>query len=151
MTWTVNSEMCIRDRKITGLGAIPVIAVAGHDTGSAVAAVPALDRNFAYLSSLQVVAVPQRGGTQTGEAFLSLPGQPEADTASPNLLDLISGPLHQLSLIHISNPPTAIKPTANNSKTSILDSTNLVLFIGCLLYTSARSSNASIGMKRCMI
>lgn len=38
-------------RKITGLGAIPVIAVAGHDTGSAVAAVPALDHNFAYLSS----------------------------------------------------------------------------------------------------
>ena len=38
-------------QKITGLGAIPVIAVAGHDTGSAVAAVPALDRNFAYLSS----------------------------------------------------------------------------------------------------
>ena len=36
---------------ITGLGAIPVIAVAGHDTASAVAAVPALDRNFAYLSS----------------------------------------------------------------------------------------------------
>lgn len=38
-------------QKLTGLGAIPVIAVAGHDTGSAVAAVPALDRNFAYLSS----------------------------------------------------------------------------------------------------
>lgn len=38
-------------QKMTGLGAIPVIAVAGHDTGSAVAAVPALDRNFAYLSS----------------------------------------------------------------------------------------------------
>ena len=36
---------------ITGLGAIPVIAVAGHDTASAVAAVPAMDRNFAYLSS----------------------------------------------------------------------------------------------------
>lgn len=38
-------------QRITGLGAIPVIAVAGHDTASAVAAVPALDRNFAYLSS----------------------------------------------------------------------------------------------------
>ncbi len=36
---------------ITGLGAVPVIAVAGHDTGSAVAAVPALNKNFAYLSS----------------------------------------------------------------------------------------------------
>lgn len=30
--------------------AIPVIAVAEHDTGSAVAAVPALDKSFAYLS-----------------------------------------------------------------------------------------------------
>lgn len=30
---------------------IPVIAVAGHDTASAVAAIPASDRNFAYLSS----------------------------------------------------------------------------------------------------
>ncbi|MDR2087654.1 MAG: rhamnulokinase [Dysgonamonadaceae bacterium] len=36
----------------TGLtGTIPVIAVAGHDTASAVAAVPAGDENFAYLSS----------------------------------------------------------------------------------------------------
>lgn len=38
-------------QKITGLEAIPVIAVAGHDTASAVAAVPALQKNFAYLSS----------------------------------------------------------------------------------------------------
>lgn len=35
----------------TGLGKIPVVAVAGHDTGSAVAAVPAVDSDFAYLSS----------------------------------------------------------------------------------------------------
>lgn len=38
-------------QRITGLGAVPVIAVAGHDTGSAVAAVPAVNPNFAYLSS----------------------------------------------------------------------------------------------------
>ncbi len=38
-------------QKMTGLGAIPVIAVAGHDTGSAVAAVPASNEKFAYLSS----------------------------------------------------------------------------------------------------
>lgn len=38
-------------QKQTGYGAIPVIAVAGHDTGSAVAAVPARNEKFAYLSS----------------------------------------------------------------------------------------------------
>ncbi|MDR0536823.1 MAG: rhamnulokinase [Tannerellaceae bacterium] len=35
----------------TGIAPIPVIAVAGHDTASAVAAVPALQPGFAYLSS----------------------------------------------------------------------------------------------------
>ncbi len=38
-------------QKITGLKAISVVAVAGHDTASAVAAVPAVDSDFAYLSS----------------------------------------------------------------------------------------------------
>lgn len=38
-------------QRMTGLGAIPVIAVAGHDTASAVAAVPAMSKDFAYLSS----------------------------------------------------------------------------------------------------
>lgn len=33
------------------LGNVPVVTVAGHDTGSAVAAVPAGNKNFAYLSS----------------------------------------------------------------------------------------------------
>ena len=35
----------------TGMDAVPVIAVAGHDTASAIAAVPAADEHFAYLSS----------------------------------------------------------------------------------------------------
>ncbi len=35
----------------TGIGKVPVVAVAGHDTASAVAAVPAQSKNFAYLSS----------------------------------------------------------------------------------------------------
>ncbi|HHV86261.1 MAG TPA: rhamnulokinase [Petrimonas sp.] len=38
-------------QKQTNLGAIPVIAVAGHDTASAVIATPAENGNFAYLSS----------------------------------------------------------------------------------------------------
>ncbi|GHT42753.1 rhamnulokinase [Bacteroidia bacterium] len=37
--------------KETGLAKVPVIAVAGHDTASAVAGVPAENENFAYLSS----------------------------------------------------------------------------------------------------
>lgn len=37
--------------QLAGCYEIPVKAVAGHDTGSAVAAIPAADRNFAYLSS----------------------------------------------------------------------------------------------------
>jgi rhamnulokinase len=37
--------------KVGDYEGIPVIAVAGHDTASAIAAVPATDENFAYLSS----------------------------------------------------------------------------------------------------
>lgn len=37
-------------QEFTGLPAVEVIAVAGHDTGSAVAAVPAEDEKYAYLS-----------------------------------------------------------------------------------------------------
>lgn len=38
-------------QKSTGLGPIPVVAIAGHDTASAVAATPASNEKFAYLSS----------------------------------------------------------------------------------------------------
>ena len=48
---TVIGELTKEVQEMTGLGAIPVVAVAGHDTGSAVAAVPAKDEHFAYLSS----------------------------------------------------------------------------------------------------
>ena len=38
-------------QELTGLGDVPVIAVAGHDTASAIAAIPAEDENYVYLSS----------------------------------------------------------------------------------------------------
>ena len=38
-------------QRLTGLGAVEVVAVASHDTGSAVATVPAEDMSMAYLSS----------------------------------------------------------------------------------------------------
>lgn len=44
-------ELTPEIQELTHLGAVPVIAVAGHDTGSAVAAVPAEGQDFAYLSS----------------------------------------------------------------------------------------------------
>jgi len=46
MVGTLSPEV----QRQTGLGPIPVVAVAGHDTASAVAAVPAQDERFAYLS-----------------------------------------------------------------------------------------------------
>ena len=49
--------------KETGLGEVPVVAVAGHDTASAIVAVPAMDEHFAYLSSgtwsLMGIEVPE--------------------------------------------------------------------------------------------
>ena len=48
---TIIGTLTEEVQKMTGLNAVPVIAVAGHDTASAVAAVPAKNEEFAYLSS----------------------------------------------------------------------------------------------------
>ena len=48
---TVVGTLTPEVQRLTGLGAVPVVAVAGHDTASAVAAVPARSPHFAYLSS----------------------------------------------------------------------------------------------------
>jgi rhamnulokinase len=58
-------------QKVTGLGAVPVIAVAGHDTASAVAAVPAVDEHFAYLSSgtWSLMGIETKQAIITGESF----------------------------------------------------------------------------------
>lgn len=50
MPGTVVGTLTEQVQQSVGLGAIPVVAVAGHDTASAVASVPALDANYAYLS-----------------------------------------------------------------------------------------------------
>lgn len=68
----VNPGHCIGTlteevQKMTGLGAVPVIAVAGHDTGSAVAAVPAKNEKFAYLSS----GTWSLMGIETGDAIIN--------------------------------------------------------------------------------
>lgn len=47
---TVAGTLTEQVQEATGLRAVPVVAVAGHDTGSAVAAVPAKDKEYAYLS-----------------------------------------------------------------------------------------------------
>jgi rhamnulokinase len=51
MPGTIIGNLTESVAKECGLPPIPVIAVAGHDTASAVAAVPAENENFAYLSS----------------------------------------------------------------------------------------------------
>lgn len=51
MPGTQTGTLSAETQQQTGLGAVPVIAVGGHDTASAVAAVPAHTPHFAYLSS----------------------------------------------------------------------------------------------------
>lgn len=55
----------------TGLGAVPVVAVAGHDTASAVVAVPAADEQFAYLScgTWSLLGTETRQPVTTAEAY----------------------------------------------------------------------------------
>ena len=48
---TVRGKLLPAIARETGVEEIPVISVAGHDTASAVAAVPAQDEDFAYISS----------------------------------------------------------------------------------------------------
>jgi rhamnulokinase len=48
---TVVGVLTKETQGVTGLGRVPVVSVACHDTGSAVAAVPAEGNDFAYISS----------------------------------------------------------------------------------------------------
>ncbi len=51
MPGTVIGRLLPEIAALCGLPQLPVIAVAGHDTASAIAAIPAENENFAYLSS----------------------------------------------------------------------------------------------------
>lgn len=51
MPGTVVGELTESLAQETGIGRIPVVAVAGHDTAAAIAAIPAADKEFAFLSS----------------------------------------------------------------------------------------------------
>ena len=68
---TVVGQLSPQVQEFTGLGPVDVIAVAGHDTGSAVAAVPAEDERYAYLScgtwSLLGIEIP--GAIMNEESF----------------------------------------------------------------------------------
>lgn len=64
---TIIGTLTEEVQRLTGLGPVPVVAVAGHDTGSAVAAVPAKDEQFAYLSS----GTWSLMGIETKEAIIS--------------------------------------------------------------------------------
>ena len=48
---TIAGQLSSGLQKELGCGAVPVIAIGSHDTASAIAAVPAIDDNWAYLSS----------------------------------------------------------------------------------------------------
>ena len=51
MPGSVVGELTDKIAAETGIGKIPVISVAGHDTASAIAAIPATDKEFAFISS----------------------------------------------------------------------------------------------------
>lgn len=67
MPGTKVGELTKEIQRQTGLKPIPVVAVAGHDTASAVASIPAKDEKFAYLSS----GTWSLMGIETKEAILN--------------------------------------------------------------------------------
>ena len=68
---TVVGQLSPQVQEFTGLGPVDVIAVAGHDTGSAVAAVPAEDERYAYLScgTWSLLGIETPGAIMNEESF----------------------------------------------------------------------------------
>lgn len=69
---TVVGQLSPQVQEFTGLGPVDVIAVAGHDTGSAVAAVPAEDERYAYLScgTWSLLGIETPGAIMNEESFI---------------------------------------------------------------------------------
>jgi rhamnulokinase len=68
---TVLGPLLPEVASMTGLGEVPVVATASHDTGAAVAAVPARGKNWAYISSgtWSLVGVEEKSPIITREAL----------------------------------------------------------------------------------
>ncbi len=68
---TVAGQLTPQAQAFTGLPAVNVIAVAGHDTGSAIAAVPAENEEYAYLScgTWSLLGIETEGCIITDESF----------------------------------------------------------------------------------
>ncbi len=68
---TIVGTLTPQVQTATGLGSVPVVSVAGHDTASAVAAVPAEDGNYAYLScgTWSLLGIESRHAIITDDSF----------------------------------------------------------------------------------
>lgn len=71
MPGTIVGTLSQQVQEATGMGAVPVVAVAGHDTASAVAAVPAESREYAYLScgTWSLLGIESEKAIITDESF----------------------------------------------------------------------------------
>lgn len=128
---TVVGQLSPQVQEFTGLGPVDVIAVAGHDTGSAVAAVPAQDEKYAYLScgtwSLLGIETPDaimneesfrhnftnEGGIEGTTRFLkNICGLWIFEQCRPELKDAPEGVAELVALCETSDMESIIDPDA---------------------------------------
>ena len=128
---TVVGQLSPQVQEFTGLGPVDVIAVAGHDTGSAVAAVPAKDEKYAYLScgtwSLLGIETPDaimneesfrhnftnEGGIEGTTRFLkNICGLWIFEQCRPELKDAPEGVAELVALCETSDMESIIDPDA---------------------------------------
>lgn len=128
---TVVGQLSPQVQEFTGLGPVDVIAVAGHDTGSAVAAVPAEDEKYAYLScgtwSLLGIETPDaimneesfrhnftnEGGIEGTTRFLkNICGLWIFEQCRPELKDALEGVAELVALCETSDMESIIDPDA---------------------------------------